>query len=87
VFIEFLLVRWKGFDPRRPLTERRRDLRRAIALRDLLGLPVTSTGDRARAREAHVKIDPIARELDQVERILARRRGRNAQGRDDEAAE
>jgi len=70
VFIEFLLVRWAGFDPERSLKERRRSLRRAIVLRDRLGLPVATPQERQRARKSHQKIDPLARELDRVEQSL-----------------
>jgi hypothetical protein len=71
VFIEFLLARWAGLDVRRSLTERRRSLRRAIVLRDRLGLPVATPQERIRARKAHRKVDALARELDRIEEDLA----------------
>jgi hypothetical protein len=70
VFTEFLLARWAGFDQARSLKERRKHLKRAIALRDKLGLPLIAERVRRRARKPSRKLDPIAKELARVEREL-----------------
>lgn len=67
MFTEYMLAHWAGFDFARPLEERREALQQAIRLRKELGIGPTSVKQRL---DAPRRADPLAEELERVERQL-----------------
>lgn len=67
MFTEYMLAHWAGFDFARPLEERRDALKRAIVLREQLGIGPASPGGRL---DSPRKADPLREELARVERQI-----------------